>query len=167
VSCRDQLPMIINLTSPDVCNSDSTQVGNSSWSRVLIVEGTSGVGKSTLIDQLIRRYIADRPAGKIRTFLHLTQAHTYGPLAAAEDLETLTPTQNQKHLGDVVSMLEWHVNSLNSETKVKFLAIVDSLHITQCHRPGVLSWDQVLDFDCRLSRLGAKLLFQSGSPQTL
>src|SRR5262245_56518559 len=33
--------------------------GDPSWSRLLIVEGTSGVGKSTLIDRLIRRYVAE------------------------------------------------------------------------------------------------------------
>src|SRR6185295_15174059 len=93
--------------------ADATpNVGNPAWSRVLIVEGTSGVGKSTLIDQLIRRYVAGQPARKLRTILHLTQAHTYGPLAPAEDLGALTAEQNLEHLDDVVSMIEWHVSAL-------------------------------------------------------
>src|SRR5215831_1546758 len=62
--------------------------GDPSWSRLLIVEGTSGVGKSTLIDRLIRRYVAEQPERRLRTILHLTQAHTYGPIAPDEDLGT-------------------------------------------------------------------------------
>ena len=142
-------------------------VGDPAWSRVLIVEGTSGVGKSTLIDQLIRRYVADRPARKLRTLLHLTQAHTYGPVAADEDRETLTAEQNLEHLDDVVSMLEWHVSSLTAETRIKFFAVVDTLHFTHCHRPGVLNWDHVSNLDHRLKRMGARLLFLHGSSQTL
>src|SRR6185295_11846382 len=148
-------------------DSNAPIVGDPSWSRVLIVEGTSGVGKSTLIDQLVRRYVTGRPARKLRTLLHLTQAHTYGPVAIDEDRKTLTPEQNLKHLDDVVSMLEWHVSSLTAETRVKFFAVVDTLHFTHCHRPGVLNWEHVSDLDHRLGRMGARLLFLHGSAQTL
>ena len=44
--------------------SNAPIVGNPAWSSVLIVEGTSGVGKSTLIDQLVRRYVADIPTAE-------------------------------------------------------------------------------------------------------
>jgi len=148
--------------------ADATpNAGNPACSRVLIVEGTSGVGKSTLIDQLIRRYVAGQPARKLRTILHLTQAHTYGPLAPAEDRGALTAEQNLEHLDDVVSMIEWHVSALTHESKVKFLAVVDTLHLTQCHRPGVLAWEHVSHLDRRLARLGAKLLFLHATSQTI
>jgi hypothetical protein len=152
---------------PGPAGAPASERGNPAWSRVLLVEGTSGVGKSTLIDRLLRRYVAERPARKLRTLLHLTQAHTYGPLAPGEDSGTLTVEQNLRHLDGVVSLLEWHVGALAAETKVKFLAIVDTLHLTQCHRPGVLTWDQVRTFDERLLRLGARLLFLHGTPATL
>src|SRR6185436_1359749 len=106
-------------------DSNEPTVGDPAWSRVLIVEGTSGVGKSTLIDRLVRRYVADRPARKLRTLLHLTQAHTYGPLVVDEDRQTLTADQNLRHLDEVVSMVEWHVLSLTAETRIKFLAAID------------------------------------------
>jgi hypothetical protein len=147
----------------------STQVerGNPAWSRVLLVEGTSGIGKSSLIDQLLRRYVADQPPRKLRTLLHLTQAHTYGPLAPGEDAGTLTPQDNLRHLEKIVTLLEWHVTALAAETKVKCLAIVDTLHLTHCYRPGVLGWDQVRQFDRRLARLGARLVFLEAAPDTV
>jgi hypothetical protein len=147
--------------------SKSPIQGDPSWSRLLIVEGTSGIGKSTLIDRLIRRYVAEQPERKLRTVLHLTQAHTYGPLAPGEDLGTLTPEQNLEHLNKLVSMLEWHVSALAEENKIKFLAVIDTLHLTQCHRPGVLTWSDVSDLDRRLARLGARLVFLNGTSGTI
>jgi len=141
--------------------------GDPSWSRLLIVEGTSGVGKSTLIDRLIRRYVAEQPERKLRTVLHLTQAHTYGPLAPGEDLGTLTADQNLEHLSNLVSMLEWHVSALACENRVKFLALIDTLHLTQCQRPGVLTWSDVSELDHRLARLGARLVFLNGTSTTI
>jgi hypothetical protein len=155
------------LNSSEAPDPNAPIVGNTAWSRILIVEGTSGIGKSTLIDQLVRRYVVDRPPRKLRTLLHLTQAHTYGPVAADEDRKTLTAQQNLLHLGNVVSMLEWYVLSLSAETKIKFLAIIDTLHFTHCHRPGVLNWEHVSGLDHRLARLGSKLLFLHGSSQTI
>jgi hypothetical protein len=136
-------------------------------SRILIVEGISGIGKSTLIDTLIRGYVAERPARKLRTLLHLTQAHTYGPLAVDEDRGTLTAQQNIVHLDAVVSMLEWNVRALTAERVPKFFAIVDTLYLTHCHRPGVLTWKDAAAIDRRLAMLGAKLLFLHASPSTL
>jgi hypothetical protein len=79
----------------------------------------------------------------------------------------LTAQQNIQHLDNVVSMLEWHVLSLTAETKIKFLAVVDTLHFTHCHRPGVLNWGHVSGLDHRLARLGVRLLFLYGSSQTI
>ena len=155
------------MNSFEATGSPAPITGDPAWSRVLVVEGTSGVGKSTLIDRLVRRYVADRPSRKLRTLLHLTQAHTYGPLAVDEDRQTLTVDQNLRHLNEVVSMLEWHVLSLTAETTIKFLAVIDTLHLTQCHRPGVLTWEHVSALDRRLARIGARLLFLRASSQTI
>ncbi len=141
--------------------------GDPGWSRILLVEGISGIGKSTLIDALLRRYVADRSPRKLRTLVHLTQAHTYGPLAVDEDRGTLTVEQNLAHLDRIASLLEWHVRALTAERQPKFFAIIDTLHLTQCHRPGVVSFDDVADIDRRLARLGAKLLFVHASPEML
>jgi hypothetical protein len=134
---------------------------------VLLVEGVPGTGKSTLIDALVRRYVNEQPARKLRSLLHLTQAHTYGPLAADEDRGTLSVEANLAHLDRVVSMLEWQVQALVGESKPKLFAIVDTLHITHCHRPGVVAWRDVAACDQRLAALGVKLISLHAAPQTI
>ena len=134
---------------------------------MLLVEGTSGVGKSTLLDGILRRYIRDRPPRKVRTLLHLSQAHTYGPLAQREDRGSLTAGENSQHLETIVSLLEWHVRALTAESTVKFLGLVDTLHLTQCHRPGVVVWNDVQRFDDRLARAGVRMVFLRASPEII
>jgi len=155
------------MTATTTSDGNGVITGDPAWSRILIVEGTSGVGKSTLIDRLFRRYAADTPERQLRTLLHLTQAHTYGPMAVDEDRKTLTEEQKLKHLEKVVSILEWSVSSLTAERKVKFFAVVDTLHLTHCHRPGVLKWEHVSGLAHRLARIGARLLFVHASRETI
>ena len=133
--------------------------------RILIIEGTSGIGKSTLIDALVRKYISDNE--KIRSLLHLAQAHTYGPLAIDEDHNTLTKEMNLKHLLNILQLLNWSVLSLDTERKVKFFCIIDTLHLTHCFRPGVLNWEDVVDYDSNLQKLNCKLIFMHAQPQTI
>ena len=82
----------------------------------LVVEGVPGIGKSTLIDAMIRRYV-DWRAKKIRTLLHLTQGHTYGPIAPAEDSGTLTISENVAHLDRIVTTAEWLKECVWYQTK--------------------------------------------------
>jgi len=74
--------------------------------KALLVEGTSGVGKSTLIDALIRRHVDTASARKIRSLVHLAQSHTYGPLATPEDKGTLTADENVLAIGDAQASSE-------------------------------------------------------------
>lgn len=139
----------------------------SRWSRILVVEGTSGVGKSTLLDGLVRRHVAQSPPRKLRTLLQLTQAHTYGPLVPAEDACTLTVADNLRHLDAIVRQLEWLAGALVAERQLKLFALVDTLHLTQCERPGVLGWEDVAPLDRRLAALGAQLLFVHAGAATI
>ena len=131
------------------------------------MEGVPGVGKSTLLDGLLRRHVAERPPRKLRTVLHLTQAHTYGPLAPAEDAGTLGRAEALAHLESVVGLLEWHVRALTAERTPKLFALVDTLHLTHCHRPGVLGWDDVAPLDARLAGIGCRLIFLRAARSTL
>jgi thymidylate kinase len=133
----------------------------------LIVEGTSGVGKSTLIDALIRRHVNSAMPRKIRSLIHLAQSHTYGPLAIAEDNGTLTAAATIEHEQGIVSHLEWLHASVQEHTKPWCFVIVDTLHLTHCVRPGVVDWKQVEPIDHRLAALGCRLLFLQAGPQTL
>lgn len=135
--------------------------------KALLVEGTSGAGKSTLIDALIRRHVGAASPRKIRTLVHLAQAHTYGPLAVPEDENTLTISQNAEHLEKIVSLLEWLHAGVKQHTKPWCFTVIDTLHLTHCCRPGVVKWTDVASFDERLAALGCKLLFVGASPQSL
>jgi hypothetical protein len=118
--------------------------------KAVLVEGTSGVGKSTLIDALIRRHVSSSHPRKIRTLVHLAQSHTYGPLAVPEDSGTLTVDDNLHHLERIVSLIEWLHASVQE-------------HV----RPGVVKWNDVEAFDRRLAALGCKLLFLQVAPATI
>ena len=136
-------------------------------SRVLLVEGVPGVGKSTLLDALLRRHVQDSPPRQLRTILHLTQAHTHGPLAPDEDRGTLTPVAGFAHLETVVSHLEWLVRAPTALRTPRLFLLVDTLHLTHCHRPGVLDWAAVAPLDARLAALGCRLVFLRASAATL
>ncbi|MGP6156512.1 MAG: hypothetical protein ACLPYS_03100 [Vulcanimicrobiaceae bacterium] len=100
----------------------------------LILEGIPGAGKSTLIDALLRRHVASAPRRELRTFVHLAQTHTYGPLAGAEDDGTLTVADNCAHLANVVRLVEWlHAGVAHPKHPPCFVAI-DTLHLTRCVR---------------------------------
>lgn len=135
-----------------------------SFFKALLVEGTSGVGKSTLIDALIRRHVGAAQPKKIRTLIHLAQSHTYGPLALPEDKLTLTVDENVRHVERIVSMIEWLHAGVREHTRPWCFAVIDTLHLTHGVRPGVVNWENVASFDGRLAALGCKLLFLQVSP---
>lgn len=135
--------------------------------KALIVEGTHGVGKSTLVDGLIRTYVNGRGERKIRSFVHLAQSHTYGPLARAEDDGTLTVRQNVRHLERIADGLEWLQIGVAQHTSPHCVVIIDTLHLTHCFRPGVVQWPEVRAIDERLAAIGCKLLFLHASRETL
>jgi hypothetical protein len=123
----------------------------------LLVEGTSGAGKSATIDALLRLHVAGAAPRKLRSLTHLAQTHTYGPLAPAEDRGTLTVAENCAHLERIVAMLEW-LHGAHDHSSIPSFAIVDTLHLTHCLRPGVVTWDDVAPYDERLAAIGCKLV---------
>lgn len=124
----------------------------------LLVEGIPGIGKSTLIDALIRRHVNSAAIRQTRTLVHLCQAHTLGPLASPEDAGTLTVEDNLNHLEQIVSHVEWLQRSVQDHRRQSCFALVDTLHLTHCLRPGVLTWQAVAAFDRRLAATGCKLI---------
>ena len=127
--------------------------------KALLVEGTSGAGKSTVIDALLRRHAATSGPRKIRTLVHLAQSHTYGPLAVPEDKGTLTAEDNRRHLDRIVGIVEWLHACVQKHDRSWCFVVIDTLYLTHCVRPGVVRWRDVEEFDGRLAALGCKLLF--------
>lgn len=139
--------------------------GSAAPFNALLVEGIPGIGKSTLIDALIRRHINSAGIRQTRTLVHLCQAHTIGPLASAEVAGTLTVRDNLNHLERVVSTIEWLHSSVQDHTRASCFVLIDTLHLTHCLRPGVLTWRDVADFDCRLAVTGCRLIIlQAAAP---
>lgn len=134
---------------------------------LLLVEGVTGLGKSTLLDRLLRQHVSAAPERKLRTVLHLTQAHTYGPLAPAEDAGTLTRGASVAHLERIVALLEWLAATVRDEPRPKCIALVDTLHLTHCVRPGVLAWDDVAPYDRRLADAGCRLVLLDAEDETV
>lgn len=135
--------------------------------KALLIEGTSGVGKSTLIDTLIRRHASSSKPRKIRTLVHLAQSHTYGPLAGPEDTRTLTVDENMRHLERIVGILEWLHASVQEHSRPWCFVLIDTLHLTHCVRPGVVDWQHVIGFDHRLAAIECGLLFLEASPASI
>jgi hypothetical protein len=133
----------------------------------LLVEGIPGIGKSTLIDALIRRHVNSAAARQIRTLVHLCQAHTIGPLASAEDAGTLTIEDNLNHLERVVGQIEWLQESVREHRRQSCFVLVDTLHLTHCLRPGVVAWQDVAGFDRRLAATGCKLIVLQAEASTV
>lgn len=133
--------------------------------KILLVEGVPGTGKSTLIGSMIRRYVGGNK--RIRSLLHLTQAHTYHPLSPDESERSPTPAQNIAHLERILDLLHWMAAVVSDEQRKIFLCAIDTLHITHCFRPGVLSWADVEDFDRRIAALGCRLLFLRATEKTI
>jgi hypothetical protein len=111
--------------------------------------------------------VAESEPRRLRTVVHLTQAHTYGPLAPDEDAGTLSRERCMAHLADVVGMLEWLAASVADEAAVKCFVLVDCLHLTACLRPGVVGWDDMAAVDERLAALGCRLLLLDGDDTTV
>jgi hypothetical protein len=132
----------------------------------LLLEGVPGIGKSTLIDALIRRHVDSSDLRRIRSFIHLSQSHTYGPLAPGEDAGTLTVDDNLNLLERIAQMLEWLRDDLRHCDKPCFV-LIECLHLTHCLRPGILGWEDAVGIDVRLAAIGCKLLLLTGKEETI
>jgi hypothetical protein len=139
----------------------------SGTTRLLLVEGVPGLGKSTIVDGVVRRYVDATPREALRTVVALAQTHTYGPLAAREDDGSLTRDDDLAHLETIVRGIEWLIDAARSQARTKCVNVVDTLHLTHCLRPGVVTWGDVSGIDQRLAAIGGRLLLLDAGDDTI
>ena len=125
---------------------------------VLLVEGTCGAGKSTLIDAVADH--ARRNRYRVSIF---TQRRTYAPIAPSEDAGTLTDAENLRELRAVVD----EIDALAEDATTEHLILVDTLHVTQHVRPGILSARAFQRIDAALRQLGTRGIFLRADLPTL
>ena len=106
---------------------------------ILLVEGTCGAGKTTLSAALARKEGVQL----------LPQRLTYGVVAPLEQLRALDDGLNHVLLGRLIDWLK------RTDRPDRWL-VVDSLHLTQWVRPGVLGLSSFASIDKQLARIGAR-----------
>ncbi len=109
---------------------------------LVLVEGTCGAGKTTLIRELA----AGTPGARV-----FGQRETYAPLVPGEDAGTIDAATNEAHLHAVV-------DAIAAEARTGRTVFIDTLHLTQLHRPGVLPMVAAARITERLEKLGAEYL---------
>ncbi len=132
-------------------------------SKIILVEGIPGSGKTTLINALLKEHIQQK--NKIGTLINLSQLHTYKPVVFDEDNFYADKTDNLNHLSKILNLLIWCVSTANKSSKL--LITIDTLHVTHCFRPGNISWTDVDLLDRQLAELDCKLIFLKAMPETI
>jgi hypothetical protein len=104
---------------------------------------------------------------RINTLLRLGQGHTYAPLRPDEVNSPLRAEDQLRTLARMYETLAFVSHPSGSPSGPPFICVVETLHLTLAVRPGLLSLQQILDYDAKLSSLGCRLIFIQVSPQTL
>lgn len=124
---------------------------------ILLVEGTSGTGKSTLIKHLLTRHVLEEEHP--RTLVHLSQAHTYFTRASPNLVQPPGKRAQREQLRRLLRMVD--------PQGAPFFALIDTLHLTHVFRPAILRWSELGYVDRELDRFGARMVFLKAAPQTL
>jgi GTPase SAR1 family protein len=133
--------------------------------RIILVEGVSGTGKTTLIKGLIQKNVNENE--KTGTFLCLSQSHTYFPVNSEENSYYASVQENADHLQNILGLLDWSISFGKTQELFKLYCIIDTLHITHCFHPGNMKWNDVEEFDKRLAKINCKLLFLRANAETI
>ena len=119
--------------------------------RFLIIEGAMGTGKTSVAGHLIKKATANMQ--DMASIVYLNASITYAPLKAEEKTMPTTVEDNIAHLERICDTLTWLAEAAALYGTTDQWCCVDSLHITQCLRPGLLSIRQAMDFDARLKKI--------------
>ena len=129
-----------------------------------LVEGTAGVGKTTLIDALVHHHLQQNPY--MDTLLRLGQGHTYAPLDPDNHVPQVSPTEQIEYLDRILNMLSFLVHPYGYSSHPRHSCIIETLHFTLSTKPHELSNEQIAKYDGWLAGLGCKLIFIQVTPET-
>lgn len=125
--------------------------------QLLLLEGVCGAGKTTVCAAL-----QELDCG--REIVVLDQHFTYAPLVSQEDAGTLDNAKNLAFLQQRIRVLS---EMLSRECKRPRIVILDTFHITQHLRPGVLTIESFHRVDASLKALQCRASFLWVDEKTL
>ena len=122
-----------------------------------LVEGTAGIGKTTLVDGLLQHH--QKLNQRFNTFLRLGQGHTYSPLNPDSVEPQHTAAEQLDYLNHVVDVLSFFSHPLGAGSNPPISCIIETLHLTLANKPNVLSEEQIARYDQKLADIDCKLIF--------
>jgi len=135
-----------------------TRNANTRSAPVVLVEGTCGAGKTTLIKAIEK--LAEARGVATAMF---SQRETYAPIAPSEDLGILDDELNRRILEGLLHSIRTRATGLG----MGGLVLVDTLHITQYVRPGVLSSQSYLTLASQAQQFVSLVVVLLARPSTL
>lgn len=129
-----------------------------------LVEGTTGVGKTTLIDALVHHHLQQNP--HMDTLLRLGQGHTYAPIEPDRTVPKVSLTEQVEYMDRIFDMLSFLVHPYGYGSRPRHSCIIETLHLTLSTKPHQLSNQKIANYDGGLAGIGCKLLFIQVTPET-
>ncbi len=136
----------------------------------IIVEGVPGSGKSTLIQQLrFERGFVDRE--QTSTFIYGEEI-TQRVLEPAYNQGKLNAHDHIRHLRSLLEPLQRYYAILDARgwgtsSKHQYVYLFERFHLTHVVYYSYVKWADVQSIDNKLSRLSAKILILTATPQVL
>lgn len=153
-------------SSITICPQCGAALRRSSKHRAIaLIEGTAGIGKTTLVDGLMQRHLQLHPHQN--TLLRLGQSHTYAPLDPDSIKPQITADEQLAYLNRIHHLLDFLAYPTGPNSTPPFSCLIETLHLTLSTKPHVLPPAQLAEYDRKLATIGCRLIFIQVTPETL